>query len=162
MELERTDSPGHGAVLAAQAVQRGAQHIVAVGGDGTVHDVANGMLRHATTAVLGVVPVGTGNDFAKLVGVYRHDPVRAVARLVGARAQRFDVGQVGDEYFVNSMGVGFGPEVLRVRAAGPARSGWLVVRDSGAEGVPRIPGAGVRSDRRGTRRAGTDNDGGGV
>ena len=123
--LARTEGPGHGAELAARAAQDGARHIVAVGGDGTVHDVANGLLRHGAATTLGVIPVGTGNDFAKLVGVYRHDPARAVARLVSARAQRFDVGRVGDEYFVNSMGFGFGPEVVRVRNASPARSGWL-------------------------------------
>src|SRR2546425_10207196 len=46
VEVERTEGPGHGAELAARAVERGAQRIVAVGGDGTVHDVANGLLRH--------------------------------------------------------------------------------------------------------------------
>lgn len=107
-------------------MQDGARHIVAVGGDGTVHDVANGILRYddAPTA-LGVVPVGTGNDFAKVVGVYRHDPTRAVARLVSARVRRFDVGRVGDEYFINSMGFGLGPEVVRVRTETSARGGWL-------------------------------------
>jgi diacylglycerol kinase (ATP) len=98
---------------------------VAVGGDGTVHDVANGILRRDSDAALGVVPIGTGNDFAKLVGVYRHNPTRAVARLVSARPRRFDVGRVGDEYFVNSMGFGFAPEVVRVRAATHARGGWV-------------------------------------
>jgi diacylglycerol kinase (ATP) len=121
----RTEGPGHGAALAARAAEDGARCVVAVGGDGTVHDVANGLLRHGAAAALGVIPVGTGNDFAKLVGMYRHDPVRAVARLVSARAQLFDVGRVADEYFVNSMGFGFGPEVVRVRNASPARSGWL-------------------------------------
>ena len=97
--------------------------IVAVGGDGTVHDVANGMLRHGTAAALGVVPLGTGNDFAKLVGVHRHAPLRAVAQLAAARSQRFDVGRAGDEYFVNSMGIGLGPEVVRLRDTMPGRKG---------------------------------------
>lgn len=125
VDLERTDGPGHGAELAERAARDGAHHIVAVGGDGTVHDVANGMLRYGAATTLGVIPVGTGNDFAKLVGVYRHDPIRAVARLVSAHTRRFDVGRVGDEYFVNTMGFGFGPEVVRVRNASPARFGWL-------------------------------------
>ncbi len=125
VELARTDGPGHGARLAARAAEDGAQHIVAVGGDGTVHDVANGMLRQRSRAWLGVVPVGTGNDFAKLVGVYGHAPARAVARLVAARARRFDVGRVGDEYFVNSMGLGFGPEVVRIRNGLPRLTGFL-------------------------------------
>src|SRR5207249_8694741 len=72
-----------------------------------------------------VVPSGTGNDFAKLVGVYGHAPVRAVQRLVTARPVAFDVGRVFDEYFVNSAGVGFGAEVVRVRNAMPGLSGFL-------------------------------------
>src|SRR5437763_15139956 len=126
VEVERTAGPGHGAELAARAVQAGAQRIVAVGGDGTVHDVANGMLRHGSggEVALGVVPIGTGNDFARLAGVYRHSPVRAVQRLVTARTARFDAGLVCGEYFVNSVGFGFGPEVVRVRNAMPGLSGF--------------------------------------
>ncbi|HTD69323.1 MAG TPA: diacylglycerol kinase family protein [Gemmatimonadales bacterium] len=129
VEVERTERPGHGAELAARAVQAGAQRIVAVGGDGTVHDVANGLLRHGLggrggDVALGVVPIGSGNDFAKLVGMYRHSPVRAVRRLVTAQTARFDAGLVCDEYFVNSVGFGFGPEVVRVRNAMPGLSGF--------------------------------------
>src|SRR5207253_2577172 len=98
VEAERTARPGDGVELAARAVRAGARHVVAVGGDGTVHEVANGLL-HATGRVearhgaplLGVVPIGTGNDFAKLVGVYGHAPVRAVQRLVTARPVKLDV-----------------------------------------------------------------------
>jgi YegS/Rv2252/BmrU family lipid kinase len=88
---------------------------VAVGGDGTVHDVANGLLSSDADAALGVVPIGSGNDFAKLLGMYGHDPVRAVARLVTAQSRRFDVGRVFDEWFVNSVGFGFGPAVVQTR-----------------------------------------------
>jgi len=133
VEAERTDRPGHAVELAAGAVRAGAGCVVAVGGDGTVHEVANGLLRQATGGVgaqhaaplLGVVPIGSGNDFAKLVGVARHSPLRAVRRLVTARAVAFDVGHVLDEYFVNSAGVGFGAEVVRVRNAMPGLSGFL-------------------------------------
>ena len=125
VDAERTDGPGHGAELAARAVRAGARHVVAVGGDGTVHEVANGLLQPGAGATLGVVPIGTGNDFAKLVGVYGHAPVRAVQRLVTARSVAFDVGRVFDEYFVNSAGVGFGAEVVRVRNGMPGLSGFL-------------------------------------
>jgi len=126
VEVERTEGPGHGAELAARAVQAGAQRVVAVGGDGTVHDVANGLLRcpGGADVALGVVPIGSGNDFAKLVGVYRHSPVRVVRRLVTAQTARFDAGLVCEEYFVNSVGFGFGPEVVRVRNAMPGLSGF--------------------------------------
>jgi diacylglycerol kinase (ATP) len=125
MDVERTERPGHAVALAAQAAQGGARHVIAVGGDGTVHEVANGLLSVGSDAALGVVPVGSGNDFAKLVGVYRHDPARAVARLVTAEVRRFDAGRVLDEWFVNSMGFGFGPAVVRTRNAMPRLRGFL-------------------------------------
>jgi diacylglycerol kinase (ATP) len=126
VHVERTEGPGHAAELAARAAGAGVTRVVAVGGDGTVHEVANGLLggRHGGDVTLGVVPIGSGNDFAKLVGVYRHSPVRAVRRLVTARTATFDAGRVGDEYFVNSMGFGFGPAVVRVRNAMPGLSGF--------------------------------------
>ena len=105
MDVERTERPGHAVALAAQAAQAGARCIVAVGGDGTVHEVANGLLSVGSDAALGVVPIGSGNDFAKLVGVYRHDPARAIARLVTATPTRFDAGRALGEWFVNSMGL---------------------------------------------------------
>ena len=115
VDLVRTEGPGHGQELAEHATRQGARHIVAVGGDGTVHEVANGLLRSDTDAALGVVPVGSGNDFAKIVGLYGYDPSRAVARLVSATSRRFDAGRVLDEWFVNSVGFGFGPAVVRTR-----------------------------------------------
>jgi len=125
VDVARTEGPGHGQELAAQAVRQGARHVVAVGGDGTVHEVANGLLRSAADAALGVVPVGSGNDFAKLVGVYGHDPVRAGDRLVTAGSRRFDAGRVLGEWFVNSVGFGFGPAVVQRRNRMPHLRGFL-------------------------------------
>jgi len=125
VDVARTEGPGHAQELAAQAVRQGARHVVAVGGDGTVHEVANGLLRSDGDAALGVVPIGSGNDFAKLVGVYGHDPVRAVARLVTAGSRRFDAGRVLGEWFVNSVGFGFGPAVVQMRNSMPQLRGFL-------------------------------------
>ena len=125
VEVTRTGGPGEGAALAAAAVRSGAQRVVAVGGDGTVHEVANGLLGSGGGVPLGVVPLGTGNDFAKLVGVDGCSPLTAVGRLVTADARVFDVGRVGDERFVNSLGVGFGPAVVRARNAMPGLPGFL-------------------------------------
>jgi len=125
VEAERTTGPGHAVELAARAVRAGARCLVAVGGDGTVHEVANGLLQGGGAASLGVVPIGSGNDFAKLVGLYRHSPVRAVQRLVTARTEEFDAGHVLGEYFVNSVGFGFGAEVVRVRNGMPGLTGFL-------------------------------------
>jgi diacylglycerol kinase (ATP) len=124
VEVTRTQCPGHGAELASQAARAGVDCVVALGGDGTVHDVANGLLEQGGDTALGVVPIGTGNDFAKLTGVYRHSPIRAVQRLVTAQTATFDAGRAAGEYFVNSVGFGFGPEVVRVRNGMPGLSGF--------------------------------------
>ena len=125
VDVARTEGPGHGQSLAAEAAGQGARHVIAVGGDGTVHEVANGLLRAGSDAALGVVPVGSGNDFAKIVGMYAHDPIRAVARIVTARSKHFDAGRVFDEWFVNSVGFGFGPAVVRARNRMPQLRGFL-------------------------------------
>ena len=124
VDLACTTGPGHGTTLAAEAVRAGATRVVAVGGDGTVHEVANGLLASGGNALLGVIPFGTGNDFAKLVGLAGERPLRAVRRLVTARSATFDAGHVLDEHFVNSVGFGFGAEVVRRRNAMPGLTGF--------------------------------------
>jgi len=118
-ELAETTGPGHATGLARAAAEQGAERIIVAGGDGTIHEVANAILSlprapdGATAAALGVIPLGTGNDFAKLLGVHKLPPGVAAARLAAARADRFDVGRVQGEYFDNIFGVGFDVEVVR-------------------------------------------------
>lgn len=148
VDLVETERPGHATELAYEAVTRGCGRVIAVGGDGVVHEVANGLLRAGSAAQLGVVPVGSGNDFAKLTGVYRHSPARAVARLVTAQPRRFDVGKVGEEWFVNSMGFGFGPAVVQLRNRMAGLKGFLsylvpILRAFGTFTPPRFE---IRAD----------------
>jgi YegS/Rv2252/BmrU family lipid kinase len=118
-ELVETTGPGHAVGLAREAVGRGVTRVICAGGDGLVHEVANGLLHvppaddGATRAALGVIPLGTGNDYAKLLGVYGLPPETAAARLAGAREERHDVGRAWDEYFDNIFGCGFDAEVVR-------------------------------------------------
>ena len=125
VELVETERPGQATELAAQAVRDRARRVIAVGGDGAVHEVTNGLLAARASAAFGVVPIGTGNDFAKLTGVYRHNVDRAVARLVAAQPRRFDAGKVLGEFFVNTLGFGFGPAVVQTRNAMPGLKGFL-------------------------------------
>lgn len=125
VEIILTERPEQATDLAAEAARQGAELIVAVGGDGTVHEVANGILRSGKDVTLGIVPIGSGNDFAKLVGVYRYPPRRAVTRLVRALPRYFDVGRVLGEYFVNSMGLGFDAAVVHTRNAMPNLRGHI-------------------------------------
>ncbi|GAA3406476.1 diacylglycerol kinase family protein [Paenibacillus hodogayensis] len=106
-----TERQGHARELAAQwAEHRDMVAVVAVGGDGTVHEAANGL---AGTAVpLGLVPAGSGNDFARSLGI----PSRweaALERVLALRSEAIDVGEINGELFVISAGIGFDGDVAK-------------------------------------------------
>ncbi len=114
VEFALTRGPGHATALAREGAGR-CTRVIAVGGDGTVHEVANGLLTSGapTLPALGVVPVGTGNDFAKMTYTARLAPAKAVAALAAGSTRRFDVGQAWGEYFINSLGIGLDADVAR-------------------------------------------------
>ncbi len=116
-----TEGPGHAAELAAEARADAVRGVVVVGGDGTVHEVAGGLLAAGPGRLppVCVFPAGTGNDFFRMVGAERS--AAAVARLLERGAvKHFDVGRVrwddGERVFVNVVGVGVDVDVLRCRA----------------------------------------------
>ena len=118
VETQRAD---HGVTLAEEAGKDGAQAVVAVGGDGTVNEVVNGLLRvpEARRPAFGVVPAGTGNDFAVLLGL-RPGDLEGAARVLAAGATRvLDAGEVNGRFFANSVGLGFDGAVAET----PRRSG---------------------------------------
>lgn len=116
--VETTRGRGHASELAEGAAGAGAAVVVAAGGDGTVHEVANGLLRARpeARAALGLIPIGTGNDFVKVIPGTRTREI-AYDTLAHGEARPFDAGVVrwegGEEYFVNAMGTGVDVEVVR-------------------------------------------------
>jgi diacylglycerol kinase (ATP) len=118
-DLVETTGVGDAVRLAREASAAGMERVICAGGDGTVHEAANGLLQTplgddgATRTALGTIPIGTGNDFSKLVGVYKLPPEEAARRVAAAEVKRFDVGRVLGEYFDNSLGIGFDAEVVR-------------------------------------------------
>lgn len=104
-----TKAPGDAQALARAAALAG-RNVIAVGGDGTVHEIANGILGAgedvASRVTLGIVPAGNGNDYAcHTLGLPR-DPERALAIALDAAPVAMDAGIVNGRYFVNSLGVG--------------------------------------------------------
>jgi diacylglycerol kinase (ATP) len=85
---------------------------VVLGGDGTCSRVANAILKSGVDCLLTVVPTGTGNDFAKTLGVNESTPEEIVALLQRQSPGRIDVGRVDGDYFLNSCGFGFVASVL--------------------------------------------------
>ena len=108
-----TEYPGHAAELARKAAEQGYDLVVAVGGDGTVHEVVNGLMQvpQATRPALGIVPLGSGNDFAHILGLPTV-PGEALLSAVSGQPHPLDIGSVRDEddrleYFNNTVGMGF-------------------------------------------------------
>jgi len=116
-----THARGGATELAWQGVERGYERIVAVGGDGTINEVVNG-IKGAEVGLgrrvpLGIIPLGTGSDFIKVLdGVEANDIAGGVRRAAGDRARTVDLGhaQVDDgepRYFINAIGVGLDAQV---------------------------------------------------
>jgi diacylglycerol kinase (ATP) len=107
-ELVLTKAPGDGERLAREAALAG-RDVVAVGGDGTVLEVGSGILASGKRVTMGIVPCGTGNDYAYETARLPRDPLAALEVALGVEQSvvvAMDVGQVNDRYFLNSMGVG--------------------------------------------------------
>jgi YegS/Rv2252/BmrU family lipid kinase len=105
--------PTHATELAKEAGEAGYERVVAMGGDGTVHEVVNGIMQVPADRrpILGVVPVGSGNDFAHAIGVPLQ-PDRALACALTSQPSTVDLGVMTDdhgrkEYFDNTLGIGF-------------------------------------------------------
>jgi len=98
--------------------------VVAVGGDGTVNGVLNGII--GTKAILGIIPAGTGNGFARALGLPMR-PEKACQVLVEGRVEKIDVGRANGRYFLGTAGVGFDAMIAEAAGErlGPLRGMWL-------------------------------------
>ena len=104
LDVVVTHAAGEATDLARQAAADGAAIVAAAGGDGTLNEVVNGLVGTETT--LGLLPMGTGNDFARCLGIGVDLP-RAVNTLVHGVPRRVDLGQVRGRWFLNIAGCGF-------------------------------------------------------
>ena len=105
--------PTHATELAYQAGEQGYDMVIAIGGDGTVHEVVNGLMLvpEKKRPIFGIVPVGSGNDFAHAIGLPAKPDVALVHALRG-EPRPVDLGMLSDEtgrkeYFDNTLGIGF-------------------------------------------------------
>jgi YegS/Rv2252/BmrU family lipid kinase len=103
-------------VLAAASA--GAERIIVAGGDGSIHEAVNGIMRAATATALGVIPFGTGNDFAKACSIPLHweDATLLLAERIANKLpwRYIDAGRMNDRYFANGAGIGFDAKINRI------------------------------------------------
>lgn len=99
-----TEGPKHATTLAKKAASENYPIVVAVGGDGSVNEVASGLI--GTTSALGILPAGSGNGLARHLGIPM-DLEKALQIIQKGRTQAIDSIQFNDHYFVNVAGIGF-------------------------------------------------------
>lgn len=102
-DLELTTGPKEAGMI-ARAACRDHEVIVAIGGDGTVNEVVQGMV--GTDAPLGIIPGGTGNDFVRSLQIPNRLEL-ALDIVLAGQTRRIDVGKINDTYFANNVGFGF-------------------------------------------------------
>ncbi len=122
VEVRVTWEGGQAGQFAEEAARAGCDVIVAAGGDGTVSEVACGVLRagEACATAIAIVPLGTANDFATGCHV-PHDPGQALQLAASGATRRIDVGLVNDRPFINVASAGFGAEITAETPAGMKR-----------------------------------------
>ena len=121
--LMMSGAPGDCERLAREALARGARQVAACGGDGTVHEVVNGLAN--SDAVLGVVPCGRGNDLARALGL-SSDVKDVVNTLVHGVDRAIDLGKVGGRFFGTVASLGFDTAVAQRMRSRPSRFGGTV------------------------------------
>ncbi|MFN2493488.1 MAG: diacylglycerol kinase family protein [Pyrinomonadaceae bacterium] len=124
-----TTHPGEAIELAADATRHGVKMIVACGGDGTISEVANGILSAAGDSELGILPSGTGGDFRKTIGISSRS-ADAAKILRQGRTRQIDIGRVT---LMNSRGEHESRYFLGVASFGMSADVISRVKDEGAE-----------------------------
>jgi diacylglycerol kinase family enzyme len=149
LDLLETEHRGHAASEAAAALTEGVDLVIVHGGDGTVNEVVNGLLRHGPSGdvpALGIVPGGSANVFARALGLPR-EPLEAVHRLLAAidrRSRRtVSLGQAGGHWFCFNAGLGWDADVVaevgrrRRKQAGRSLYTRLALREYAAQYLRR-------------------------
>ena len=127
-----TDNAGHARQLAADAAKQGSKLIIACGGDGTISEVANGIIESKTESELGILPAGTGSDFRRSLGISNNvaDAARSLrdghGKTIDAVRVTFinEAGERETRYSINVASFGMSTEVLDRAATGGAKK-WV-------------------------------------
>ncbi len=111
-EFVKTTGKGDATKLTRLAISKGYNTIVAVGGDNTVNEVANGILNESR-AVLGVIPTGSTNSLAKTLGIF--DWEEACSILAARKLEIIDLGEVNGHHFITTAALGFEANIIKYR-----------------------------------------------
>lgn len=116
-----TERPHHAKELCEQAISENVDVVVAVGGDGTVNEVAQPII--GTNTLLAIIPSGSGNGLARYLNL-PFDPEKAIRLINGMKSKSIDAVEVNNQFFVSIAGVGFDARVAK-KYAGQKQRGFL-------------------------------------
>lgn len=133
-----TTGEGDATLAAAEAVERGFDVIIAAGGDGTLYEVINGMAERENRPPLGILPLGTTNDFARAMAIPKN--LEAACDIIIHGATRvIDLGKANQRYFINIAGGGSLTELTyEVPSRLKTMLGQLAYYMKGLEKLPRL------------------------
>ena len=143
-EVRLTEGPGDAVGIAADAT--GFDTVLALGGDGVIHEVVNGLMElpEPSRPQLGVIPLGSGNDFARTIDMPRNDVEGAFARLVRGRVREMEVGRVNGVHFMETLSFGLDAAIAidttTRRAADTSQEGEALFVTSGLKVLSRAHG----------------------
>jgi len=118
IDIAYTNHPGHATELASTAANKGFDIVVAVGGDGTVNEVAQGLI--GTKTPLGIIPVGSGNGLARDLGISMN-VIKSARNLTKGKTELIDVCRINNQRFLCTSGIGFDAQVADKMAAASTR-----------------------------------------
>ncbi|WP_077616810.1 diacylglycerol/lipid kinase family protein [Caenibacillus caldisaponilyticus] len=120
-QVRFTERPKHATEIAKELSSRQCHAVIAIGGDGTVHEVANGLI--GSNIPLGIIPGGSGNDLARALDIPA-DYKKALERILIGKKRKMDIGRVGEEYCMTVTGIGFDGKVAEVNQ-GAKYKNWM-------------------------------------
>ena len=126
-DIVLTDGPAHAKSLAGEA--RRYDTVIAMGGDGTVHEVLNGLMEHAPESrpALAVLPTGSGNDYCNTLGISK-DLAQAILQVSSGVRTHVDVGTCNGTYYANSLAIGIDAQMTAKAAELKATTGRTGLR----------------------------------
>jgi YegS/Rv2252/BmrU family lipid kinase len=134
-EIIHTERPGHASEISASQARKGTRFIIAVGGDGTMNEVARPLINNKDV-IIGIIPAGTGNDFDQIPGFPVHFKEKEWETFFSKKVIALDVGVVNEKIFLNGMGLGFDAEVAaenytedgKVKKGGSHKYIWHIIK----------------------------------
>ena len=135
VDVRSTEKAGDATTFASEGVEDGYEAIIAMGGDGTVFEAVNGIAKHPERPNFGLVPMGTVNDLARVLGIPL-DPEEAIRAFEDSVLMKVDIAKVNDLYFTNAVGIGSIPESIHdVSSEEKSRFGALAYYIAGAKRI---------------------------